>query len=469
MANEQMEQLLQKMTELTSAIQAAKEPKKELQWDDVKSTFAAQIKEMAELQVKEQLERQPVRRLPGMDVGQPQPQLKSGNRYGLTVKNFQKDGFVRVGGQKMKPVDLWLTQQMLQKANAMLPDRVAAPSEDLTEAIKALTSTGAGTGAELLDRQMAAALWDDIFLASRVVGTLQNVPMPSNPFDLPLGLGSVTWRKGTQNTATTASDPVTAKSTLTATELVAEVDWSYTLDEDAVVAMMPAIRGRIGQSGAETIDAFALNADNTIAATGNINSDDSTPSSSAYYNSDGQDGLRHLWLVDNTAQGVNAGGDALADADITSALSKMGKYAAVPEQLAMVTDVQTYLNGFLKTGSGAPGEYLITMDKLGQNAVVMTGQVAQYRGVPLILSESYSLTAATGKASATTANNTLGGLTVYNRTMWYSGFIRDLLIEMDRNIQTRTYLLVASLRQAIAAFGTRSTAKHTSGVRNVLV
>jgi hypothetical protein len=53
--------------------------------------------------------------------------------------------------------------------------------------------------------------------------------------------------------------------------------------------------------------------------------------------------------------------------------------------------------------------------------------------------------------------------------MWYSGFVRELLIEMDRDIKTRSYVLVASLRQAVAAHGTRSTAKHTAGLRDVLV
>ena len=54
------------------------------------------------------------------------------------------------------------------------------------------------------------------------------------------------------------------------------VEWSHTL-EDAVVALMPEVRARLAQAGAEAIDAFALNADNTNAGTGNINTDDAAP------------------------------------------------------------------------------------------------------------------------------------------------------------------------------------------------
>ena len=101
--------------------------------------------------------------------------------------------------------------------------------------IKALTSTGSATGDELVPTNLAGQLWDDIFLASRVVNAMTVVPMPTNPFDVPLGLGSVTWRKGTENSATSTSDPSTAKSTLTATELLTEQNWSYTLEEDAMI------------------------------------------------------------------------------------------------------------------------------------------------------------------------------------------------------------------------------------------
>ena len=47
--------------------------------------------------------------------------------------------------------------------------------------------------------------------------------------------------------------------------------------------------------------------------------------------------------------------------------------------------------------------------------------------------------------------------------MWYAGFRRDLLIETDRDIQKRMYVMVTSLRMAVAAHGTRSTNTHTAG------
>jgi hypothetical protein len=313
----------------------------------------------------------------------------------------------------------------------------------------------------LVPTNMAASLWEDFFLASRIAGQFTTIDMPSNPFDVPLGLGDTTWRKGSENTATTATDLTTAKSTLTATELVTEVNWSYTLAEDSIVALMPAVRSRLAISGAEVIDAFMLNADSTDAATGNINLDNADPSADSYYLSGGQDGIRHLWLVDNTSQGVDAGGDALADGDVLNALDAMGKYAVNPEQVIIIADASTYLKGLLG------GTNVRTVDKYGPGATILTGELARYSGVPIIVSASAPLTQSDGKANA--ASNTLGQLSLANRNMWYVGFRRNLLIEVDRDIQRRQYIMVVSLREAVAAHGTRSSATHTAGVYNILV
>jgi predicted phage gp36 major capsid-like protein len=109
-------------------------------------------------------------------------------------------------------VDLWLAEYMLRKGYALMPDRVTPPSEDLQEALKAMSAGGAGTGAEYVPANLASQLWEDFFLASRVASLFTTVEMPTNPFDVPLGLGDTTWRKGSENAATSTSDLATAKT-----------------------------------------------------------------------------------------------------------------------------------------------------------------------------------------------------------------------------------------------------------------
>lgn len=473
-----LETVFEQLTKLTNTIQEKQNPKTELQWDAISKQFEQQIGALVAAQVAEKIASQPQRPGTGGDpVLSPQAQeLLKGNRYAKMVRNFEKDGIHKQGGQNLKPVDLLIagvmmdTQVKRYRAGLELGEKPAEPSADLKAALKAMDSTTANAGDELVPTNLMPQLWDDFYLSSRVVAALQRVDMPTNPFEVPLGLGSITWRKGSQNSATTQSNPRTDKVTLTATELVTEQAWSYTLDEDAVIAMAPAIRARLAQSGAEQMDAFALNADATSASSGNINSDDTTPDADAYYLSDGQDGIRHQWLVDNSSGVGSDASGALTDTKITTELAAMGKYAIDPARLMFVCDVSTYLNGFLVSGTGAPGEYVITMDKFGAGALVMTGQLAAYRGIPIIVSASHPLTAADGKADALTpGNNTKGSLSIVNRTMWNVGFRRNLLIEADRDINRRQYILVTSFRQAIGAWGTRSSNKHTGGIYNITV
>lgn len=391
-------------------------------------------------------------------------------KYAHAVREIVEHGGAKVGNWQLRGSHLVMAKMFIDRLNELKAgghkfegaEKVRPASDDLNMAAKALSSTGTGTGDELVPTGMASELWQDFFAASRIVKDLPTQPMPTDPFDMPLGLGDVTWRKGTQNQATTASNPATAKSILTTTELLTEVNWSYNLDEDSVVAMMPALQARLALSGGEQMDAFALNADATNAATGNINLDDANPDDDSYYLSEGQDGIRHLAIVDNTAQVVNAGGDALVDADLTGVLALLGKYGLDINNCRIVPGIAAYF-GMLGLTNVA------TFDKYGPAATILTGELAKYRGVPVIPSVSMEKVEADGKKSTTAGNNTLGAIAAYNRNMWRAGTRRGLLFEVDRNIQSRQLIMVVSFRLAIAAHGTRASATHTALVRNILV
>lgn len=438
-------------------------------WEKFKADFAKEHQAYIDAQIQEKLDARPIRRVPGALIGPDGTKISPSSRYHKYLAAFEKDGYYKWGTAKTLPIDLWLAVKVIDQARAYFPEKVRTPvSDDLRAAVKALTSTGAGTGDEYVPTGMDTGLWEDMFLSARVLGSIMTVDMPTDPFDLPVGSGDITWRKGTQVIATTASDPTTAKSVLTSTEQVTEQRWSYTYDEDAVIAAMPLVRSLVTRTGGEQMDAFLLNADSTNAATGNINLDDADPADDSYYLSDGQDGIRHLHLVDNTGQTTDCAG-ALTDAKLTTMLGTMGKYAADPSRLAFVSDIGTYLNGFLSTGTGAPGSFITTLEKLGPQGILISGMLASYRGVPILVSGQYPTSEADGKVSTTGANNTKGGLSCYHRDMWKVGFRRQLLIETDKFIQTRQVVMVSSFRIAAAAHGTRSTAKHAAGLRNITI
>jgi hypothetical protein len=459
------DELITKITELTNAVVAnggtAGLRKEEL---------IADFKELLEAQRAQILADAPVRmgEFQAPEVNQAVEQLK-GNRLYREVKDITAHGEHRIGHFRMRGSDLCLAKMLLDKANQMkaagIPfagsDKVKPASDDLNAAVKALTATGSGTGDELVPTGMATEMWQDIFAASRLANDIPNQPMPTDPFDITLGFGSRTWRKGTQALATNAADPATAKVTLTSTEQVTEDDWSYNLDEDAVIAMMPALRANLTLTGGQQMDAFTLNADSTATSTGNINLDDSTPAADAYYLTDGQDGIRHQVLVDYTAMSASLG-TAITDAAMATVLGRLGKYGLNPTECRIVPDVATYLTMLGLTN-------IATMEKYGPLATIVTGELGKYRGIPVIPSGEFPLTEADGKCSVTAASNTKGTVIAYNRNFWRVGFRRGLTIEVDRLIQRRVLIMVTSFRIAVAAWGTRSAVTHTSGEYNLTV
>lgn len=391
-------------------------------------------------------------------------------KYARELSDIANHGEHRIGNWRLRGTDMILAKLILDKANNMKQagiafdgqDKIKPASDDLVSVVKLLTSTAAGAGDELVPTGMATELWQDFFAASRIVGDLPTQPMPTDPFDVSLGLGTITFRKGGQGQAPAGQNPTTAKSTLTSTELVANVEWSYNLDEDAVIAMMPGLRQQFIVDGSEVMDAFVLNADATATATGNINRDDGTPDADAYYLTDGQDGIRHLPIVDNTGQVNSGGGDALVDADVVGMLADLDKYGLDPSQCRIVPGIGTYFKMLGLTN-------VATVDKYGPAATIVRGELGRYQGVPILPSASMPLTEADYKVSATAGNNTLGQMVSYNRNFWKVGFKRGLLIEVDRSIQTRKLIMVVSFRIAAAAHGTRSTTKHTALVGNFTI
>ena len=286
------------------------------------------------------------------------------------------------------------------------------------------------------------------------------VEMPTNPFEVPLQLGDVNWYPGTENLATTSTALSTGKQTLTAYELVGQVPWSLTLDEDAVIAMATEVRGTLVRNAAEAIDDVLLNADTTT--TDNINADGATIAATDAGKGHwllGFDGLAHLPLIDNTSQANDHAG-VVSDDMFNEIRVKLGRYGVRPSELAYIMDVNTYIRSLSVSN-------FRTLDKLGPNATLLRGQLGAVEGIPIIVSEQMKLADTDGKVTDGSTGTT-GRLLMVNRSQWRVGFRRELAIETDRDIQKRQNVMVVSMRLAFAErTGARSTATHTALQYNI--
>ena len=315
---------------------------------------------------------------------------------------------------------------------------------DLYESIgRALDASTAGAGDELTFTGETSEMWRDVHLATSVVSLFGSIMMPTDPFRIPYDFGDVSWYRGTSNLAVSSSTPGTGRQTLTSAELAAMIGWAYDLDEDAVIAVLPELRATLVRNAAEVLDDVVLNGDTSDAAT-NINADGATADSLA--GSAGLDhylvfdGLIHIPLVDNTNQG-NDHGAAVSDDMFNEAQAKLGKYGVRPSECAFVMDINTYIRALSI-------ENFRTVEKLGPNATLLTGQLGDIEGIPVIISEQMLLADIDGKVSSGGNVTDTGRVLAVNRNMYRLGFKRELMIESERDIQKRQTVLVASMRVA---------------------
>lgn len=318
---------------------------------------------------------------------------------------------------------------------------------------RAMDSTTAGSGDELVPTFEAAQLWMDVNLDTLVLPVLNQVAMPTNPYDWPLQLGDTNWYPTSENIQGATTDVATAKRTLTAQGLKTGVPFSDELEEDSIVAFASELRSSLARNAAEVIDDVLLNADTTV--TNNINADGATIAATDAGKGQwllGWDGLRHISLIDNTGQGA-AHAAAVSAAAYNSVLLRMGKYA-VPRragEVVFITDPQT------RIASLSIGE-LETVDS-GMGSTLSSGELASIYGNPIITSEQLRLTATDGKVTDGAAG-TEGQILGLNTSQYRVGFRRGITMETDREPGKSQTTLYVTFR--IAFEGRNANASDTA-------
>lgn len=316
-------------------------------------------------------------------------------------------------------------------------------------------STQTGFGDEWVPDLWSQQIWNKARQDNTILPLFQTVEMPSNPFELPIEGTDPTVYYVPETTdeahlSLGSGNPIadskvgTGKVTLNAKKLALRVGFSSELVEDAIIPVLNIYREQAVRAIADAMDNVLLNGDTTGTATGNINSDHTTPAATEKYLS--MDGLRHLPLVDTTANGVDMG-------NISPTLAKMrqtrfamaGKYSARPTDLAWIVDSGTYASLL------GISEFL-TMDKAGPLATAQTGQIGFVDGIPVFVSAEMPLTEADGKVGGTT--NDRGQAVCVYRPGWYIGYRRKIAVSVDYLSYYDSYQLTATVRLAFVRFDT---------------
>ena len=311
-------------------------------------------------------------------------------------------------------------------------------------------------GDEWVPTLWSTEIWRKVRLQARVLPLFAAWEMPSNPAEYPIESTGFTIYKVPEtadeaqlvfgsNNPFSDSQVTTGKLTFTAGKAGAMGFFSEELVEDAIVPLAPQLRVQLVDDIAHGIDDILINGDETggAAETGNI----------SYYGSAVGtvsrflviDGLRHNCLVTNTDNKRDACTLSLEDVTATRKLmGTNGKYAVDPRRLVLIPDLGVVYKML-------DLDEVVTLDKYGPQATVLTGEVANIQGIPIILTEDYPLTNSSGYIHASTGN-TVGSFLIVRRDGARIGWRRHIRVVVGDLPYSDAHYILATARFDLQLF-----------------
>jgi len=329
--------------------------------------------------------------------------------------------------------DIYLVSKLLRRD----PRSLKMWSEFAQEASalrKAMDTATSDEGLEWIPTGFSAELIRKVKLALKVSALHGRIAMPTNPFKLPIdGADAVAYltAESTSDTATkiTASTPGTGNVTFDAIKLACRVLVSTELEEDSVVAILPLLRDKIVQALAEAQENATINGD-----TAGTHMDSDVTASSDVRKA--WDGYRKLAL---SAAKVDC--STFNIANLRAIRAAMGKYGVNPNNLAWIAGISVF-NKMLGL------DEVITADKYGDSATILTGELAKLDGIPVIVSEFVRENLnASGVYDGVTETNTVLPL-VYRSALLY-GDRRSITLRVSHELYMETDQDVAIATQRL--------------------
>lgn len=290
---------------------------------------------------------------------------------------------------------------------------------------KALDTAASGGGAEWIPTDFTTRLWELVRVQGVVAGLFTVIPMPTNPYKLPIELGRLkSWKHSEQNADTgqikiPVSDvaSLTGNQTLTAIGHGVRVLISKDLEEDSIVPMLPFLQSRIVMALAEGREDCIINGD-----TQSTHQDSDTTDASDRRKM--WDGLRRYALANSYTTDLAT----LTLDNMRILRSTMGRYGVQPGELAHIMDLRSYIKALSI-------ESITTLEKFGPNATVIKGQLGAIDGSPVVVTEwARNDLDSTGVNSATAANNIKGGLLTVNRMGFVIGERRNASVQLLKEL-----------------------------------
>lgn len=316
--------------------------------------------------------------------------------------------------------------------------------------------TSSNVGEDWVPYFMSANLKLLVQAQTLVANLFDEIMMPTPKYDHPVeGADPVVYLIGEATSDTestnviTADTPKTSKITLQAVKLALRILLSSEVMEDSIINLASEVLRRIAKAFARGLDDAIINGDTA----GSHQDSDVT---NAKDRRKAWNGLRKHALISNMP---NVDLATFSTANLLSIRKSMGVYGSKPGELAWIVGFKGMIE-MMKLAE------LITMDKYGANASVLSGEVAKFFGSPVILSE-FIREDLNANAVYDGSTTTKSCLLCVSRESFVRGERRAITINSsdDRHIETDQTVTVGTWRGDFKNwFSTTSAANKIVGI-----
>jgi len=318
--------------------------------------------------------------------------------------------------------------QYADKEKAVLLAKMAGKSLESTKfGGQMVQKYGAHVPSATWELEVSLQMENEVRRRLVIAPTLRAINMQTNVMTIPVNpeAGMATWVQnaqfGTSGSAGGNATHALKEITLNAYKVATNEYVAFEEEEDALLAIMPVVRDAMVRRVARAVDkAFALGA------------------------GAGADPVKGLAAFD-AASAVTldiSNNDKLTVAKLRDARRDLGAWGLDPSEIVYVVSTEGYYDLLDDTD-------FQTMDKVGDRATILTGQIGSVANSPVLVSAEFAAKAA-GEVAAL----------CYAPANFLVGNQRGLRVDTDDLVETQRRVMVASLRTGM----TQVTTNHGAGV-----
>jgi HK97 family phage major capsid protein len=332
----------------------------------------------------------------------------------------------------------------------------------------------AGSGSEWVPEYFSATLIQDVYYEARLLSLIPRFSMTGAVVNVPtLGSRPKTYRAAGARTqddfavpGSRVSQVVSGRKTFDAEKLQIIIGMAEEIEEDTAIAVAPLLRNIMVQAMAADLEDAVVNGSVLLTDLDNANATNKLWATTTGVEDvrNAWDGLRKYAIADSAT--VDAGGTtAFKVADLLALKTALGVYGSgtMRDNCVYVVgpDMEALILGLSE---------VLTMDKYGPQATLVTGEIARIWGIPIVSSgavygpnQGVGLNASGVYDGVTQTAST--GLLLHRNGFWL-GDRRQVRVESERSIIAGSQFIVASWRGDFQKVATNG--KPVTMLKNVI-